>query len=92
MINVSLRILSRPNPQRLPLIYKTLGEDYSERVLPSIVNEVSKAVVAQYTASELLKMRDIISSEIKTALINRASDFHIIIDEVNLVRTRVLFF
>lgn len=31
-------------------------------------------------------MRDIISSEIKTALINRASDFHIIIDEVNLVR------
>lgn len=45
MINVSLRILSRPDPQRLPTIYKTLGEDYSARVLPSIVYEVSKAVV-----------------------------------------------
>jgi len=84
MINVSLRILSRPNFQQLPTIYRTLGEDYSERVLPSIVNEVSKAVVAQYTASELLKMRDVISTEIKTQLTARARDFYIIIDEVNL--------
>jgi prohibitin 2 len=54
------------------------------------VLNVSKAQ-AQYTASELLKMRDIISSEIKTALINRARDFHIIIDEVNLVRSTSSF-
>jgi len=85
MINVSLRILSRPDPRYLPKIYVTLGEDYSTRVLPSIVNEVSKAVVAQYTASELLTRRDAISTEIKSALTSRAQDFHIIIDEVNLV-------
>jgi len=29
----------------LPKIYKTLGIDYDDRVLPSIVNEVMKAVV-----------------------------------------------
>eukprot|EP01126_Amoeba_proteus_P061550 TRINITY_DN8275_c0_g2_i1.p1 TRINITY_DN8275_c0_g2~~TRINITY_DN8275_c0_g2_i1.p1 ORF type:complete len:372 (-),score=75.80 TRINITY_DN8275_c0_g2_i1:67-1182(-) len=84
MILVSLRILSRPNPAQLPTIYRTLGPDYSERVLPSIVNEVSKAVVAQYTASELLTRRDEVSNGIKSALISRAHEFHIIIDEVNL--------
>jgi hypothetical protein len=44
-IHVSLRILSRPDPNKLSLIYRTLGEDYAERVLPSIVSDESKAVV-----------------------------------------------
>lgn len=33
--------------------------DYDERVLPSIVNEVTKAVVAKYNASELLTKREV---------------------------------
>lgn len=35
------------------------GLDYDERVLPSIVNEVTKAVVAKYNASELLTKREV---------------------------------
>jgi prohibitin 2 len=31
-------------------VYRFLGEDYDGRVLPSIVNEVLKAVVAKYNA------------------------------------------
>jgi len=84
MINVSLRILSRPNPMRLPQIYTTLGLDYSDRVLPSIVSEVSKAVVAQHTASELLIKRDQVSTEIKSQLVARAAEFNIIINEVSI--------
>lgn len=45
MVNISLRVLSRPIVQDLPVIYQTLGTDYDERVLPSIVNEVLKSVV-----------------------------------------------
>lgn len=40
MVNISLRVLSRPQASSLPYIYKNLGTDYDERVLPSIVNEV----------------------------------------------------
>jgi prohibitin 2 len=40
MVNISLRVLSRPDVQFLPTIYRELGTDYDERVLPSIVNEV----------------------------------------------------
>ena len=46
-VNITLRILFRPVPSSLPKIYQTLGIDYDERVLPSIVNEVLKAVVVR---------------------------------------------
>lgn len=45
MVDISLRVLSRPDVDKLPTIYKELGEDYNDRVLPSITNEVLKAVV-----------------------------------------------
>jgi prohibitin 2 len=46
MVNVSLRVLYRPDPSELPELYRTLGTDYDARVLPSIINEVLKSVVA----------------------------------------------
>lgn len=44
-VNITLRILFRPEAQRLPGIFTSLGEDYDERVLPSITTEVLKAIV-----------------------------------------------
>lgn len=41
MVNISLRVLARPDALRLPAMYRMLGTDYDERVLPSICNEVS---------------------------------------------------
>lgn len=46
-VNISLRILSRPEEDKLPYIYGKIGADYDERVLPSLGNEVLKAIVAQ---------------------------------------------
>ena len=40
MVNIGLRVLYRPESSRLPFLYRQLGLDYSERVLPSICNEV----------------------------------------------------
>jgi prohibitin 2 len=56
--------------------------DYEDRVLPSIVNEVTKAVVAQFNASELLTKRDVVSKQIREMLVKRADDFHILMDDV----------
>lgn len=45
MVNITLRVLTKPKWEKLPQIYKKLGQDYDQRVLPSIVNEVLKGVV-----------------------------------------------
>lgn len=46
-VNVTLRVLSKPDVKYLAPIYRSLGHDYDERVLPSIVNEVLKSVVVR---------------------------------------------
>lgn len=44
-VDITLRILFRPNEESLPHIYANVGIDYDERILPSITTEVLKAVV-----------------------------------------------
>jgi len=84
MVQISLRILFRPDPSNLVFIYRMLGLDYDARVLPSIVNEVTKAVVAQYNAAELLTKREIVSRQIRDMISKRSADFKIVLDDVSV--------
>ncbi|VVB07150.1 unnamed protein product [Arabis nemorensis] len=83
-VKIGLSVLTRPMGDRLPHIYRTLGEDYVTRVLPSIINETLKAVVAQYNASQLLTQREAVSREIRKILTERASNFDIALDDVSI--------
>jgi prohibitin 1 len=85
VVNVRLRVLFHPDGDKLATIYRELGMDYDERVLPSVSNEVLKAVIADYNAEALIGDRETVSDHLTRELKARAKDFNLIIEDASLV-------
>ena len=82
MVTIGVRVLHKPKPTDLVWIYEHLGMNYDERILPSLMNEVAKAVVARYNANELLTKRAQVSADISRELAARAAGFHVVLEDV----------
>ena len=87
-VTVALRILQRPQVEALPVIYGTFGEDFKSRILPSIVPEVLKAVVARFNAHELITQREAVSRLIREQLTRDAARYHIVLDDIAITELR----
>jgi len=85
VVDLTVRVLYKPDEKNLPNLYRTLGLNYGERILPSIGNEVLKSVVAQFTAAELLTKRREVSQTISEKLSERARLFGILVDDVSII-------
>lgn len=85
MVNVRLRVLFRPEVQRLPVLFRTFGLDYDERILPSVSNEILKAVVAEYKAEELIQKRDAVSQRVFELMKVKVAQFGIDLEDISLV-------
>lgn len=83
-VNITLRILFRPVHSKLPNIYTTLGQDFEDRVLPSITSEVLKAVVARFDASEMITQRELVSQSVSEDLTERAKQFGLVLDDISI--------
>lgn len=82
MVTIGVRLLHKPDPTKLVWIYQRLGKNYDERILPSLMNECAKAVVARYNASELLTKREQVSADVRRELNARAALFNVILEDV----------
>ena len=54
-------------------------------MLPSIINETLKQVIAQFNASEIVTKRELVSKQINMLIQERGKEFNILFDDVNLV-------
>eukprot|EP01086_Lenisia_limosa_P011319 TRINITY_DN369_c0_g1_i1.p1 TRINITY_DN369_c0_g1~~TRINITY_DN369_c0_g1_i1.p1 ORF type:complete len:267 (+),score=27.54 TRINITY_DN369_c0_g1_i1:176-976(+) len=83
-VNLTLRILYKPDIHFLSDLFSVYGLDFEDRVLPSVGNEVLKQVVAQYEAAELITKREEVSESINSTLVERLRQFHIVVDDVSI--------
>lgn len=81
-IRISLRVLFHPEVDKLDKIHENIGQNYEDKVLPPICNEILRTVVAQFSANQLLSQRDQVSERVRNLLSERAAQFNIIIDNV----------
>lgn len=86
MISLAVRVLYKPEIGSIPEIYRRLGVQYADVVLPSVINEVVKAIIAQFNASELLTRRPEVSRKIESELRSRASAFKINITDASITQ------
>lgn len=84
-VNISVRILERPNEEFLPRLYLDQMKNYAERVLPNITHETIKAVVARYNPDQLITQRTKVSEEIAEGLRRKAEEYNIILDDVAII-------
>ncbi|KAH0509783.1 Prohibitin [Microtus ochrogaster] len=57
-VKITLSILFRPVASQLPCIYTSIGEDYDERVMPSITTEILKLSTGNYRDCEFVIVKD----------------------------------
>lgn len=73
------------NPAFVANVYQEVGVNFKERIIDPIVQESMKAVIAKFTAEQLITQRESVRDQIKSLLFAKLKPHGIIIDEFNMV-------
>ncbi len=73
------------NPKDAGTVYQTIGVGYADTVIAPSIQEVIKAVTAQYTAGQLITRRAIVQSAMQEALTSRLAQDYIVVDNLSII-------
>lgn len=75
------------NPEETNLIFQQIGNQNSiiDRIINPAVEEVLKAVMAEYTAEEIITKRRAVKAEVDNFLTERLTPYHLAVDDISLV-------
>jgi len=68
------------SPKSVGYLYKTVGTDYEARIINPAVQEIVKAVIANFTAEDLIKRRSDVKAQVDTLLSQRLLQYNIIVE------------
>lgn len=74
-------------PEEISLAFEKVGDrsQIVDRIIDPAIEEVLKAVLAKYTAEEIITKRDQVKGEVDTVLSDRLGNYHIAVDDLSLV-------
>ncbi|MBD2208144.1 prohibitin family protein [Calothrix sp. FACHB-1219] len=74
-------------PEETNIMFQEIGDerDLVDKIINPAVEEVLKAVVARYTAEEVVTKRGEVKSEVDHTLTARLHEYHIEVDDISLV-------
>lgn len=77
-------------PEKANLVFQRIGNEQAiiERVIDPAAQEIFKAVIARYTAEEIITQRDHVKTEIDQQLTARLAAYQLAVDDIALVEIR----
>lgn len=84
-VETTLAINYRVDTSKSYSIYKNIGANYEEVLVVPAVNEVLKAITAQYTAEESVTNRSLISDGLISGLNEKLNNIGLYITDVNII-------
>lgn len=74
-------------PKEANAIFQQIGDEKTvvDRIINPAVEEVIKAIIAKYTAEEIITKRGEMKAGVDDSLTTRLSDYHIAVDDISLV-------
>ena len=75
-------------PEQANVIFQQIGDENEviQRIIDPAVEEVLKAVMAKYTAEEIITKRGEVKAGVDDSLTKRLASYHIRVDDISLVR------
>lgn len=75
-------------PEEANLLFQQVGNETAviERIIDPAIEEVLKAVVALYTAEEVITRRHEVKAEVDRLLSARMASYHIAVDDISLIQ------
>jgi regulator of protease activity HflC (stomatin/prohibitin superfamily) len=70
--------------KKLDVIYSKFGMDLEDRIIEPRIQEVVKAVVAKYSADQLLSQRELVKNEVARQLKSSISQYSIIVEDIQI--------
>ena len=87
-VYVDIAVNYRLNPLAVDVIYTDLRQDYASRIVRPNVEESIKATTSDFTAEELLQLRESVKSRFKAILTERLQGYNIEVVDVAITNYR----